>query len=75
MECRGDIQMNEGIELVGQTDLEVMAEAFGLGTIDHSDGALQARLPEIIGQHARFREIEDDIPLPGFVQQGFPASR
>src|SRR3954463_7707587 len=44
LQRRSFVDVEHGIELVGQTGAKIMARALGLRTIDDADGALQPRL-------------------------------
>src|SRR3546814_3950595 len=51
----GLLEPHQGIELLGHYGLEIMAEEFGLGTVNHADRAFEQWLPQRIGKVAARR--------------------
>src|SRR3546814_9280229 len=51
----GLLEPHKRIELLGHYGLEIMAEEFGLGTVNHADRAFEQWLPQRIGKVAARR--------------------
>jgi len=51
------VPMQEGVKLPRQVGVKVMALAFGLGSVDDADGALQALR---VGQLAQFSVVPQE---------------
>src|SRR5438045_599924 len=46
LDGRGHVEVDHGVELLGQPGVEVMAEPFRLGQVNDPNGPLQARLAQ-----------------------------
>ena len=58
----GVVEVDHGVELVGQPRVEVVAEAFGLGPVDDADRALEPRLAQAVRDVASPRSGSRSAP-------------
>src|SRR4051812_17982383 len=65
------IEVNEGVELLGQPGLEVVAPALGLGAVDDADCAFEARCAEQGGGVVLRAQIEPELREPDCVEERF----
>ena len=55
----GLVEVKNGVELSREIRLEVMADALGLGPVDHSDGSLETRFLEQLQLRSAVTEREE----------------
>src|SRR5438067_7103296 len=67
------VEVDHGVELIPQPGLEVVADAFGLRSIDDAYRPLQARLPKARRQLAAIAQCERDARAPDRVEEGLVA--
>src|SRR5690349_7244825 len=67
------VVVDDDVELARQVDVEVVALAFGLGAVDHADGALEARAGELVG-HVPIAEVEQEPWIADAVEERLGAA-
>src|SRR4051812_26027372 len=65
----GFVEVNEGVELVGEPGLKIVAPALGLGTVDDADGALEALCAEQAGRVVLGAQIKPELREAGGVEE------
>src|SRR5438552_3496422 len=65
--------MQHGVELIGKTRSEIVADPFGFGTVDHANRPLQTRLPQTLCGGVTRPPCEQKSVEPSGMEQRFVA--
>jgi hypothetical protein len=65
--------MYNGIELIGEAGVKIVAGSFGFRAVIHSDGPLQPARAQFCNELGIVPQGEQKFGKPGFVKQGFIA--
>src|SRR5207237_8121728 len=68
------VEVQHRVELIGESRMEVMARALGLGTINDSDRAFEPRLAQSFGKRAVTAKIEHEARHVDLVKQRLVAA-
>src|SRR5688500_7692626 len=68
------VEVEHGVELLGEARVEVMAQPLGLRAVDDADGALQPRPCQEVARRSLLAEVEHEALDTGLVEQSLVAA-